>query len=263
MIGMKTTKIKRCLQIIVFGWRDAGIISRCQDVKKSRISVYLDILSTYKKYYVFSGQFVSQRLWALSKDEKESVAVKIGNENRRRDRWIEEYYKNWVFLKKWTDLKWETSTLRRIRRKNAYTKRYNAGKDLFVQFDVHIGREHCLDGTIKIGDNVTLAKHVFIDYSGEVIIEDNVKIANGACFESHHRDLEAYRNGEDVNIPTTLLICEGAYIGSRAMILDSCNYIGKYSRIGAGAVVTKDVPDYAVVVGVPAKVVKIMSQESK
>ena len=64
-----------------------------------------------------------------------------------------------------------------------------------------------------------------------------------------------------MNIPTELVIGEKAYIGTRAIILDSCNYIGKYARIGAGAVVVKDIPDYAVAVGVPAKVVKIIPHE--
>lgn len=54
------------------------------------------------------------------------------------------------------------------------------------------------------------------------------------------------------------MIEEGAVIGSRAIILNSCNYIGKNARVGAGAVVTKDVPDNAIVVGVPAHIVKIM-----
>lgn len=254
-------KAIRIIKVIISGWRDAGQVSSCHDVTKSRISVFLGILSSFTKYYVFSRQYVSQKLWTLSEDEKESFAIKIGYENRRRDLWIVDYYKNWSFLKKWTDVRWEASPWRQRKRENAYTKRYNAGEGLAVQFDVHISREHYLDGTIKIGNNVTLAKHVFIDYSGEVIIEDNVKIANGACFETHHRDLESYRNGEDVNIPTSLRISEGAYIGSRAIVLDSCNYIGKNSRVGAGAVVTKDVPDYALVVGVPAKVVKFVNQE--
>ena len=70
-----------------------------------------------------------------------------------------------------------------------------------------------------------------------------------------------YNQGKDVNIPTELVIGEKAYIGTRAIILDSCNYIGKYARIGAGAVVVKDIPDYAVAVGVPAKVVKIIPHE--
>ena len=86
----------------------------------------------------------------------------------------------------------------------------------------------------------------------------NVKIAAGVSIESHHRDIGAYNRGEDINIPTQLIIEEGAYIGTHATILDSCNYIGKHARIGAGAVVVKDIPDYAVAVGVPAKVVKIV-----
>lgn len=250
----------RLLQVIIDGWKDAKKVSNYQDVNKSRASVFLDILSSFMKYYVFSRQYVSHALWKLSKDERKSVAVIIREENRRRDRWIVDYYKNWRFLKKWTDIKWEASPLRQWKRKNAYTKEFNAGRGLGVQYDVNIHREHYLDGTIKIGNNVVLAKHVFIDYSGKVVIEDNVKLTNGVIIETHHRDLEAYINGEDVNIPTSLQICEGAYIGSRAIILDSCNYIGKYSRIGAGAVVTKDVPDYALVVGVPAKVIKFVNQ---
>lgn len=251
----------RLMQVIIDGWKDAKKVSIYQNVNKSRTSVYLDILSSFMKYYVFSKQYVSYALWTLSKDEKKSVVGKIREENRRRDRWIVDYYKNWRFLKKWTDIKWETSPLRQWKRKNAYTKEFNAGKGFGVQFDVNIHREHYLDGTIKIGNHVMLGKHVFIDYSGEVIIEDKVKFANGVIIETHHRDLEAYINGEDVNIPTSLRVCEGAYIGSRAIILDSCNYIGKYSRIGAGAVVTKDVPDYALVAGVPAKVIKFVNQQ--
>lgn len=68
--------------------------------------------------------------------------------------------------------------------------------------------------------------------------------------------LDAYKEGKDINIPTSLLIEENAYIGVNAIILATCNYIGKNARIGAGAVVVEDVPDNAVVVGVPAKVIK-------
>lgn len=47
-------------------------------------------------------------------------------------------------------------------------------------------------------------------------------------------------------------------MGSRAIILSSCHYIGKNARVGAGAVVTKDVSDNTIVAGVPAKVIKRM-----
>lgn len=75
-------------------------------------------------------------------------------------------------------------------------------------------------------------------------------------------EIEAYNKWQDINIPTKLHICKGAYIGTHAIILDSCNYIGKCARIGAGAVVTKDIPDYAVAVGIPAKVVKFINEKS-
>lgn len=153
---------------------------------------------------------------------------------------------------------WETTPEKMRLRARAYQEHFKTGDNLIVQYNVDVCREHCLDGTLTIGDNVLLAKNVFIDYSGEVIIRKNVKIAAGVSIESHHRDIDAYNRGEDINIPTQLIIEEGAYIGTHATILDSCNYIGKHARIGAGAVVVKDIPDYAVAVGVPAKVVKIV-----
>lgn len=142
----------------------------------------------------------------------------------------------------------------------AYQKHFNIGNNPIIEHDVWLTRTHGLKGLISIGNNVLLAKHVFIDYSGEVIIKDRVKIASGVNIESHHRDLEAYNRGLDVNIPTKLIIEENAYIGINAIILSSCNYIGKNVRIGAGAVVVKDIPDNAVAVGVPAKVVKYINE---
>ena len=113
---------------------------------------------------------------------------------------------------------------------------------------------------IQIGKNVLLSKNVYIDYSGELTIEDNVSLANGVIIETHHRDMSARLQGKDVNIPTKLLIREKAFLGARSVILDSCNYIGVNACIAAGAVVTKDVPDNAVVAGVPAKVIKWVNQ---
>ncbi len=121
-----------------------------------------------------------------------------------------------------------------------------------------MSRTHGLEGTIQIGEHVLLARNSFIDYSGFVKIKDNVKIAADVIIESHHRDIDLYqRNNEDKNIPTSLIIEKNAYIGVKATILSSCNYIGKNARIGAGAVVTKDVPDNSTVVGVPAEIVRV------
>lgn len=181
-----------------------------------------------------------------------------GGANKRHDDWWVDYYGNRKWLNKWMKYEWETTPEKMRLRARAYQEHFKTGDNLIVQYNVDMCREHCLDGTLKIGNDVLLAKNVFIDYSGEVIIKDHVKIGAGVSIESHHRDIDAYNKGEDVNIPTKLVIEEGAYIGTHSTILDSCNYIGKHARIGAGAVVVKDIPDYAVAVGVPAKVVKIV-----
>ena len=57
-----------------------------------------------------------------------------------------------------------------------------------------------------------------------------------------------------------IIIKKGAWIGAGASILPGIT-VGKYAIVGAGAIVTKDVPDYAVVVGVPAKVVKTLDKD--
>ena len=146
----------------------------------------------------------------------------------------------------------------RDKRNKAYMKQFNTGEMLMVENDVIISRQHYLHGNIKIGKNVLLAKHVFIDYSGEVTIGDDVQLTNGVIIESHshpfHSDCKKTRT---IVEPSSITIGEGAVVGSRAIIMPTCHYIGKYARIGAGAVVTKDIPDYAIAVGVPAKVVRI------
>ena len=127
-----------------------------------------------------------------------------------------------------------------------------------MEYDFNISRQHYLPGSIKIGNNVLLAKHVFIDYSGDVVIGDNVQLTNGVIIETHHHPFHSnYHESRSKVIPTSLTIEDGAVIGSRAIIMPTVRRIGKYARIGAGAVVTKDVPDYAVVVGIPAKIVRI------
>lgn len=108
------------------------------------------------------------------------------------------------------------------------------------------------------------SKNVFVDYTGNVEIGNNVHLTNGVIIESHHHPFHSdYRltsDSRDSNYVeiSSIKICDGAMIGSRAIILASCHYIGRHARVGAGAVVTHDVPDYAIVAGVPAKVIRMM-----
>lgn len=253
--------MNRIKQVVKYGWQHACQISNEYFSGKKRLSIFLDILKCYNRYGMWSNQYLKERFWTLDAGERSQIGNSYSQANQKREEWVKDFYDNRKFLAKWSKYDIETSAAKRGKRNDAYRKRYNMGEGSIVEYGVEFSRQHHLPGTIKIGRHVLFAKHVFIDYSGEVIIDDNVKIAAGVSIESHHRDLEAYQKGKDVNIPNQLHICEGAYIGTHAIILDSCNYIGKHTRIGAGAVVVKDIPDYSVAVGVPAKVVKTLDKE--
>lgn len=205
---------------------------------------------------MWSNQYLNQEFWKLTKEERDIQ----GKENLKigffRDLWQKDFKENRKFLIKYSNIKYEKSNLREKRNK-AYSKRYNAGKGLFCEYDVNISRQHYLDGDIIIGNNVLLGKHVFIDYSGGVEIGNDVQLTNGVIIETHRHNFHSnYNESRDLTKSNKLIIEDGAVIGSRAIIMPSVSRIGKYARVGAGSVVTKDVPDYAVVVGVPAKIIR-------
>ena len=132
-----------------------------------------------------------------------------------------------------------------------------------VSFDVLIDRKHFLPGTIRIGKRCLLGKHVHLDYSGFLEIGNDVQIAEGACVFTHYHKHHSSPNNADADlnndVQTSLQISDGVVIGAHAIILPTCSFIGRFARVGAGAVVTKDVPDYAIVAGVPAKIIRMMS----
>lgn len=68
---------------------------------------------------------------------------------------------------------------------------------------------------------------------------------------------------EDTVLNSRLEIGNDVWIGQNVVILPSCNVIGDGAVIGAGTIVTKDVPEYAVVSGVPGKVMKYRFNESQ
>lgn len=129
-----------------------------------------------------------------------------------------------------------------------------------MQFGVQILCEHEMCGTLDIGHNVLLAKDCFVDYTGNVTIKDNVQITFGVILQTHYHPWHSDYRESHSTVPTDLVIEEGAVVGSKAIVMPTCHYIGKHARIGAGSVVTHDVPDYAVVVGSPAKVVRYQKE---
>jgi UDP-2-acetamido-3-amino-2,3-dideoxy-glucuronate N-acetyltransferase len=110
---------------------------------------------------------------------------------------------------------------------------------------------------VVIGKNCKISSHSFICEG--VKIEDNVFIGHGVMFTNDKRPRAvnpdgAMRGPEDWPLIRTV-VKSGASIGSNATILPGI-VIGEYALIGAGAVVTKDVPAHSTVVGNPAQLLR-------
>lgn len=111
----------------------------------------------------------------------------------------------------------------------------------------NIGQNVVVSPDVILGNNVKVQNNVSI-YTG-VICEDDVFLGPSMVFTNVINPRSAI-NRKDQYAKTT--VKQGASIGANATIVCG-NDIGKYAFIGAGAVVTKDVPDYALLVGNPAK----------
>ena len=122
-----------------------------------------------------------------------------------------------------------------------------------------IGKEcnicsHCLvEGDVEIGDRVTVKSGVQL-WNG-VRIGDDVFIGPNATFTND----QFPRSKVYLKEHSLVIVENNSSIGANATILPGIR-IGKYSMVGAGAVVTKDVPPYAIVVGNPARVVRYISK---
>lgn len=118
----------------------------------------------------------------------------------------------------------------------------------------NIGQNVVISPEVILGNNVKVQNNVSI-YSG-VICEDDVFLGPSMVFTNVINPRSAVnRRGQY----SKTLVKKGASIGANATIV--CGHdIGRFAFIGAGAVVTKEVPDYALVVGNPAKQVGWMSE---
>lgn len=126
------------------------------------------------------------------------------------------------------------------------------GDNVIISSGVELSNAEIPAGRLFIEDGASIDKGCFIDYSGDIIIGKNAHIAWGVYISTHDHGYE-YQNSP---IGKKLEIGENAFLGAKSIILHNCNRIGKHAVIGTGSIVTKDVPDYAVVAGNPAKVIK-------
>ncbi len=123
-----------------------------------------------------------------------------------------------------------------VRKGSKIGKNCNVGKSVYVDIGA------------RIGDGVKIQNFVSV-YNG-VTIEDDVFVGPSATFTN---DLypRAFVWDEEHIVPTR--VCRGASIGANSTIICGVT-IGEYAMVGAGSVVTRDVPPFALVVGNPAEV---------
>jgi len=119
------------------------------------------------------------------------------------------------------------------------------------------GVEWSFGYNLSFGDNVVIHRHVLLDDRGGIEIGSNVSISDYANIYSHTHDIDDISTvyGRHTRIG------DGARITYHATVLAGIQ-VGAHSMVGTGAVVTSDVEPYHIVVGIPAKTVKVKSAAS-
>lgn len=149
--------------------------------------------------------------------------------------------------------------------------RYHAPEELRELMGRLTGKE--MDDTFRLfppfytdfGKNITIGKDVFINSGchfqdqGGITIGDGSLIGHNVVLATVNHDLNPGNNRKNHYAPIT--IGNHVWIGSNATILPGVT-LGDWAVVAAGAVVTKDVPPYTVVGGVPAKVLRMIKSES-
>lgn len=120
----------------------------------------------------------------------------------------------------------------------------NAVGDVAIGNNTRIGMHNTIIGPVSIGDNVIFAQNIVVS-----ALNHNYSITT----------LPICQQG--VNTKLTV-ICDDSWIGAGAIVTQGVT-IGKHSVVAAGAVVTKDVPPYSIVAGIPAKVIKTIKQSDQ
>lgn len=241
----------RIRQVAYYAWKQSKELA--SQAGKSRFLLFSDMMNCYLKYRMWTNQYTKECFYEKDSEERRRIGADYLEKGKIRDAWQKDFRMNREFFIKYGSVKYEKASLRK-KRNDAYMKRYKTGENLIVEYDVHLSRQHYLEGSLSIGKRVLLSKHVFIDYSGDLIIHDDVHISAEVAIETHsHPGFTSTTSG--VAKKERLEVFDHVNLGTRAIITESCHKIGRYAKIGAGAVVRGNVPPYAIVIGNPAKII--------
>lgn len=128
---------------------------------------------------------------------------------------------------------------------------------IFTAYDYHFGQQ--IQSRLIFGDHVRITAGCRITCVSKIELGNDVLIGPDVMIIDHNHGMNPSIKGGYSPQPLSIgrvKIDDGVWIGQRVIILPDVT-IGKHSIIGAGSVVTKDVPEYCIAVGNPAKVIKM------
>lgn len=130
---------------------------------------------------------------------------------------------------------------------------YNSGIDFQV-----------LNPSLTIGTNFHATRNLTIQCAGKTVIGNDVLVASDVFIIDYNHGIDPSSSSYLDNIldVSEVTIDDGVWIGNNVIILPGV-HIGEKAIIGAGSVVTKDIPSYSIAVGNPAKVVKYYDLQTK
>lgn len=113
---------------------------------------------------------------------------------------------------------------------------------------------HNKRGPLSVSPQAHVSPGVYIDRSGGIVIEDEAILSEGVRLITHAHDMTPWHRADESRITVSpLVVRKGAFLGYGVIVLPGCDEIGEWAVVGAGAVVTHDVPAREIWAGVPAR----------
>lgn len=144
-------------------------------------------------------------------------------------------------------------------------KGISLGKKVYIaEYAWLMGSKILSDKGLVVNDNTVIGHFAHIIAYKEVVIEESVLIADKVFISDcthNYLDINTPVINQDVSFIKPVIIGEGSWLGENVCVCGAS--IGKHCVIGANSVVTRDIPDYCVAVGAPAKIIKKYDTEMK